>query len=358
MHSTLLPLLCSVLGVHDGANTATSENTAPEPESVLYRVRQTTRLDQIPDGAKKIDWWISIPGNERDQDVLDFEVLNAPGAWSVQRDATRGNSFLHVEIDAPAADALDAVVEFVLRRESTWIDVDPDVVGPITDSHRVFFRNELTHDAPNMEVTDQILDIADDVCGDETNVAFQVEALLNYVADEADHYSKDPTKPSCGIGNAGACLTNRGGCCTDLHSLFIALTRARGIPARLQMGYRLLEKNVGLEVNPGYRCWAEFFAPGYGWVPADIVEADAGGTWERSRWFSGLTARRLWLNQGREFTFEGAASTKPVNHMSIGYAEIDGVPARVLDEGDLAAQLSRTVRFIELADDAASARFE
>ena len=51
--------------------------------------------------------------------------------------------------------------------------------------------------------------------------------------------------------------------------------RARGIPARLQMGYRLRETNEGKEVDPGYRCWAEYFVPNYGWVSADIVEADA-----------------------------------------------------------------------------------
>src|SRR6185503_19355741 len=116
--------------------------------------------------------------------------------------------------------------------------------------------------------------LADEACGAETNLALQAQKLLALVADTADHYSKDPSKPKCGVGDAGDCLTNGGGCCTELHSLFIALARARGIPARLQMGYRLKEANAGKEVDPGYRCWAEYFLPGYGWVPADIVEAD------------------------------------------------------------------------------------
>jgi hypothetical protein len=34
--------------------------------------------------------------------------------------------------------------------------------------------------------------------------------------------------------------------------------------------------------------------------------------------------------------------------MIIGHAEIDGRPARVLPEGDLPPQLSRTIEFVEL----------
>lgn len=324
-------------------------------ETVTYRVVQTTRLDQIGDDTEQVRWWISIPGDERNQDVLDFRVLSAPGPWRIETEPDQGNRFLFVEVDEPSADALETVVEFTLRRNSVWVHVDEELVGPITDAHRALFQDELRKDAPHMEVSPTIQAAADQACGSETNVAVQVRRLLDLVADEADHYSKDPTKPNCGIGDAEDCMTNGGGCCTDMHSLFIALSRARGIPARLQMGYRLLEKNLGKEVDPGYRCWVEYFVPGYGWVSADIVEADAPDGPGRTRWFSGLTARRLWLNQGRDFVLEGAKNKERVNHMSLGYAELDGVPARVLPDGDLKPQLTRKVQFSELGTETSAA---
>lgn len=315
-------------------------------ESVLqtYRVRQSTVLRDVPAGTQRVRWWIAIPQDDRYQEVTDFAVVAAPGAWSVAREAVHGNRFLYLDVSAPTASSLETVIEFTLRRRSVHVVIDPAKVGPITDSHRTLFAAELATDAPHMAVTAQIRAIADAVCGAETNVATQVSALIEHVARFADHYSKDATKPKCGIGAADDCLAHQGGCCTDLHSLFIALARAREIPARLQMGYRVQAKNAGKEVDPGYRCWAEYFVPGYGWVPTDIVEADAATDPARAQWLAGLTERRLWLNEGRELILNPRQDGPPVNTMIMGYAEIDGVPARVLPQGDTLPQLTRTIR--------------
>lgn len=333
---------------------------AAEPlptKTVTYRVQQNATLSDIPTGAKHVKFWVSIPDNDRYQDVLDFNATSVPGKWSVVRDPDRGNRFMLVEVDNPGADKLTATVEFTVRRSSVFTAIDPAQVGPITDSLRTLYAAELDKESPHMRVTKRIQERADKACGNETNVALQARLLLAAVDDDANHYSIDPTKPKCGIGDAEDCMTNGGGCCTDMHSMFIAMARARGIPARLQMGYRVKEANAGKEVDPGYRCWAEYFVPNYGWVSADVVEADDPKGLGRERWFSGLTERRIWLNEGREFNLAGRAVTDHrVNTMIIGYAEIDGVEARVLpdDARALKAQLSRTVKYTEVVPAAAT----
>lgn len=345
IHATILGLLLALPVAGSGTERA---DTVPLGETRTYRVQQTVKLSDIPEGAKSVRWWISIPDNDRHQDVLDFSVVTAPGKWRVERDADRGNRFLYVEVDAPKPPAIEAVVEFTVRREPVLVTVDVSKVTPITDLHRRMYADEVRLDAPHMEVTAQIAEMAKAVCGDDTNPATQARKLLQHVANVADHYSKDPTKPNCGIGDSATCLEKGGGCCTDLHSLFIALSRARGIPARLQMGYRLNPKNEDKVYDPGYRCWVEYFVPSYGWIPADIVEADAVDGLGPARWFTGLTERRVWLNEGREFQLRPAQSGPRVNTMIIGHAEIDGKVARVLPEGELKAQLSRTIRFVEI----------
>jgi hypothetical protein len=337
-------LLCGLLSLE--------AQTTPETVARTYHVQQNVTLSDIPSGAKTVKWWISIPNDDRFQDVLDFSVAAAPGSWRIVTEPEHGNRFMLVEVAAPTAKSLVTSVEFTLRRRSVFTDIDPAKVGAITDSHRHLFADELRTDAPHMQVTPEIGKMANEACGAETNVATQAKLLLGKVDDFADHYSKDPTKRKFSVGDATDCVAGAGGTCTDMHSLFIALARSRGIPARLQMGYRLREANEGKETDPGYRCWAEYFIPNYGWIPADVVEADDPKGLGRTRWFSGLTERRLWLNEGREFDLAGRSVTNHrVNTMIIGYAEIDGAEARVLPEGSLSAQLSRTVRYTEIKPD-------
>ncbi len=331
-----------------GYATAMPAQTALDPGTATYQVEQTVTLSGIPDGTHTVKWWISVPGDNTDQEVLDL-AATIPGKWSIVREADHGNRFLFTEVSTPSSPTLSAKLDFTLRRRSVSVAVDPAKVGQITDTVRQVFADELVQDAPHMQVTPAISAMAAKACGAETNPAVEAKALLTLVAGSTIHYSRDPSKSKYSAGDAETCLAHGGGTCTDIHSLFIALARSRGIPARLQMGYRLREANAGKNVDPGYRCWAEYFLPGYGWVPTDLVEAEDPKGLGPDRWFSGLTERRLWLNQGREFNLPDRASTgHRVNMMTIGYAEIDGVEARVLPEGDKPAQLSRMVLFTEV----------
>jgi transglutaminase-like putative cysteine protease len=333
------------------AETSTTVPSAPSPATQTYDVQQTVTLGDIPKNARNVRLWISIPDDAPAQRLLDLSVTSAPGTWKIVRDRDRACRFLYVEVTKPNAAELNTTVNFSVQRSAISCDLDPAAAKPLDPAQMALFAEELRTDAPHMEVTDKIRSLAKEMCDDETNPVLQASKLLHYVADTADHYSKNPHVPTCGVGDAGSCMTKGGGCCTDLHSLFIALARATGIPARLQMGYRLQPKNVGVEADAGYRCWAEYFIGGYGWVPADVVEADAGDIAGRERWFSGLTERRVHLNEGREFDLPFRKNPARVNHMSIGYAEIDGKPVRVLPEGDKAPQLTRKVRYTERAAD-------
>jgi transglutaminase-like putative cysteine protease len=350
----MLRSVCIVFAALSAASLALAQAPAESPRT--YLVRQTTSLSDIPSGARKVRWWIAIPDDHRGQEVLDLAVTSAPGPWSVVREGEHGNRLLYVEIDKPATATLETVIEFTLRRSPIRVEVDAAKVGELSAEQRKLFADELRIDAPHMQVTDDIRAIADKACGPEKNAAVQANRLLEWVAANADHYSKDPTKPKCGVGDAVNCLAQGGGCCTDLHSLFIALARSKGIPARLEMGYRLQAKNIGVEVDPGYRCWPEYFVAGYGWIPADVVEADnATDSAEHARWLTGLSERRVWLNEGRDFVLTPKQDGARVNTLVTGYAEIDGQPARVLPDGDKQPQLARKVKFVELgANDSAA----
>lgn len=66
--------------------------------------------------------------------------------------------------------------------------------------------------------------------------------------------------------------------CADINGLFVALARAIGLPARLSFGLRidqsLIVASLGQrgELADAQHCRAEFYAPGYGWIPVDPAD--------------------------------------------------------------------------------------
>lgn len=70
-------------------------------------------------------------------------------------------------------------------------------------------------------------------------------------------------------------LNNREGVCDEITSLFIALTRSLGIPARFVSG--LSYTNLpNLDKSWGPHGWAEVYFPNYGWVPFDVTYGEYG----------------------------------------------------------------------------------
>jgi hypothetical protein len=95
----------------------------------------------------------------------------------------------------------------------------------------------------------------------------QARAIYDYVIANMTY---DKSGEGWGLGDAIYACNDKKGNCTDFHSLFIAIARSRGIPARFTIGFPLGAPTTGK--IPGYHCWAEFYSGGQ-WVPVDASEA-------------------------------------------------------------------------------------
>lgn len=341
----LAPLLALLTLLPQPTDTPlASASAAPRiTQTRVFRIRQTVTLSDIPAGDHEVRLWVPIPADGSYQHVLDRRVLEAPAGWTLEKQPQSGAQM--VVSQGRAQGTLRVVVETTLSRQSPSFDLDA-AAGAMQPA---LFAEELREDEPLMALDAQVLELSRRACAGETDTARKVVRLLDAVADAADHYSKDPSKPKCGRGAAQDCLANGGGCCTDLHSLFIAAARAAHIPARMQYGYRLKADKENTEYDPSYRCWVEFYLPGSGWVPTDLVVADAGEPTERRKSYGMLDAQRVWLWEGRGLELVPRQKSEPIRTMSCGWAEIDGVPVDVLPGKDGSpSKLARTITFQDL----------
>lgn len=102
----------------------------------------------------------------------------------------------------------------------------------------------------------------------------QAKAIYEWVVEHSTH---DPRGAGFGSGNIVAMLDGGhfSGKSADIALLFVALCRSMGIPARPVFGLRIdgsrLFGSLGAsgDLAQAQHCRAEFYGPGYGWIPVD-----------------------------------------------------------------------------------------
>ena len=84
------------------------------------------------------------------------------------------------------------------------------------------------------------------------------------------------------------------GDCTEYSDLFVALCRAKGIPARVASGY-----TVGFGSTSTRHNWAEVYLQEYGWVPFDPTAGDVENVLMRGMAFSNLRPVYIYVSHVR-----------------------------------------------------------
>jgi transglutaminase-like putative cysteine protease len=130
-----------------------------------------------------------------------------------------------------------------------------------------------------------ILQAAAGITGsDEFNI---VESIYDYVINNMNYDGS--TKYTLG---AAAAIRGKTGDCSEYASLFVALCRAKGIPAKTAVGYV-----VPWTVSPKH-AWAEVYFKEYGWVPFDPTYEFKENIKGRDTRFSHLNRIYLYATSG------------------------------------------------------------
>lgn len=165
---------------------------------------------------------------------------------------------------------------------------------------------------------------------------------------------RDPEVKGCGLGEVKALLKKPGGKCADVHSVFVTLARAAGVPAREVFGIRLPNGKEG-DMTEAQHCWAEFHMPGYGWVVVDPADARKAilekkisletAKPHRDYCFGAVDENRIAFGTGRDIRLNPPQKGEPSTYFIYPYAEADGKP---LNEDLYGINIGDTIRFREL----------
>ncbi len=278
-----------------------------------------------PGAGKAARLWIPYPVSDRDQLVSDIAVSGEYDQGGVYTDQLYGTPMLSIFWDKGAA---NRTVRFSFRVERQEVDLRNMPVGEVAwdpADYALFL-------APTSlgPLDGVVRKTAESIVAGHTSVRAKARAVYDWVCE---HMYRAPETRGCGPGDVCSLLEKPGGKCADIHSVFVALARAAGVPAREVFGLRL-PKDKTQDITTWQHCWAEFYLPGFGWVPVDpgdvrkmmlkenLQWTDAATARYRDYYWGGLDSFRVKVGQGRDLLLNPPQQGGPVNYLMYPYAQV------------------------------------
>jgi transglutaminase-like putative cysteine protease len=283
---------------------------------------------------KEARLWIPYPLSDQDQLISTISVSGDYAEAAVYSDRRYSTPMLYARWD-PGATSRKLVFSFHAIRQEV---VKEDLPAGEAAWNRIDYAAYL--EPTSLGPTDGLVkELADRIVAGSTTTVDKARAIYDWICE---NMYRNPETIGCGAGDVCLLLTNPGGKCTDIHSVFVALARAAGVPAREIFGIRLGKKDSE-DITQWQHCWAEFYLPGYGWVPVDPadvlkmmlkhdLELDDQKTKEYREYFwGGWDQYRVKLAVGRDVDLNPLQSGSPLNTFGYPYAEIGGQALDWLD---------------------------
>lgn len=275
-----------------------------------FDVTYTATVSGIPDGTKDLTVWVPLPVTRGAQTVHDV-AIDAPADFKRAKDAN-GNEYAVATIPHPPAGDFVVKVRFKATRSGT------DIAHPFETKAA---KGELTHDLQAdklVTISPRVRALADEITAGKTTPLDQAHAIYEYLVANMTY---DKTTPGWGRGDTERACDVKKGNCTDFHSLFMSLARAKGIPARFVIGFPLSAKDGQVK---GYHCWAEFYVKERGWIPVDASDASKTADASiREALFGNLDPDRIQFTVGRDLVLR-PKTAQPLNYFIYPHAEAGG----------------------------------
>jgi len=308
-----------------GAHKIRAAKTGEAAQARQFDFTYGVRLPQIPKNVRSLRIWIPIASSDQHQTV---KLINMNGTvpLRITREPEYGDRMAYAEIPNPHFSTAKFTLTYHVRRETYSVGslrqlmVENNEPVQITPALLRFVQPDRL-----IPIDGEIKRIADKVIAGRKGEIAKAHAIYAYVFH---HMRYDKSGTGWGHGNAVWACNAKHGNCTDFHSLFIAMMRAEGIPARFVIGFPLPPgKEQG--VIPGYHCWAEFYMAGKGWVPVDISEAWLNPS-KFGYFFGTVDSNRVRFSMGRDITLEPRQAGPPVNYFVYPYVELNGKPYKAV----------------------------
>lgn len=277
------------------------------------------------DHGKKAQLWIPYPITDRNQTITDIHVDGNYSSSGVYTDSKFQTPMLYARWDS-GEKTRKLKFTFEVKRQEIISRPFPEKETAWDPADYALYL-AATRLGP---IDGEVKKLAEKITTGQTTVLGRARAIYDWVCDNT---FRNPETRGCGIGNVYRLLKEPGGKCVDISSIFVALARAAGVPAREILGIRQGQKPAE-DISKWQHCWAEFYLPGHGWVsvdPADVRKmmlkqnltlSDTKTVEYRKYFWGGLDPYRIKLGEGRDLALNPPQSGPLVNYLMYPFAQV------------------------------------
>jgi len=306
--------------IEEEATTIPSETGIVYRHPRVYNVEYSFELHPDPnkiDRSKDLKLWIPIPREWDSQKAVKIISIE-PEPHARYVDPEHGIQMLFWDFGRlPDEPVYVANLKYRLITFEFHADIDPNQVGSYDTTSKLYTL--YTRSTEHIEITPEVQILAREAIGDEKNPYLQAKLIFDFVVKKmryklVRHDTGSGIRPllASAVIDKQTGEQHYEGECGQYTVFFVALCRAVGIPARgitgkvgftpwIQKDDLKLRSDWYTKLSPsgfaaariyagigGHR-WAEFYLPGYGWIPVDA------------------THRRFqWVNNRRFITSKGS----------------------------------------------------
>ena len=297
-------------------------------EEVTLKEKQGTMAFDITvrtnETAKNVRLWQPYPVSNDDQKITNITINGNYNYSGIYREPENGNMILYAEWTDPQ-EFPNLNFSFDIWRSEVVLKNFPDEEGAIPVDVQEFLLP--TSLGPVDGIVKQY---SDEITEGKNTMLSKATAIYDYLID---HGERDPDLNFCGDGDVCQLLQILRGKCVDFSSVFTALSRSAGVPAREILGTRIYKDG---DITGAYHCRAEFYLPNYGWVPVDPSDVaklmlnenlqinDTKVIEARDYFFGAQTETYVDLSTGRDIILNPEQEAGPINYFMYPYAEING----------------------------------
>ena len=247
-------------------HSALAQNELYSAQQLQLDVKISSQIQLNRTPASEIEYinadLYMFPKDNWRQQVLEEETTPA---------AKKEEDLIRYRWENVQADRLTYLLESKVLADNKFKKITEKVSFPFSagNEEKPYLNPTEYMDSDNPE----IIKIASQIAEGQDDLFKLENDLANYVKNNVKYNLSTATAEV--TQKASWVLKNKVGVCDEITTLFIAMNRAIGVPARYVSG--VAYTNSPLFSEPwGSHAWAEVYFPEYGWVPFDITYEEFG----------------------------------------------------------------------------------